>query len=221
MKFAHIGALWLLRVTVAASFLVCVLAIAQWARSYWWVDKIAHGYSYQYHGIHSANGVVSYYGTRHHYTTSALAATTPYWWRNSHPARPEADPLAGIKGCGFEMFGIGYASFTAPEDMVIGPGGLMARVGVIDVLEFSFPYWLIAVVSGLAPAVQIVRFAWRRRRSKLGLCPACGYDLRATPDRCPECGRETGPARSQAFSYQRSTKTTKDSSTSAQYVKDL
>jgi hypothetical protein len=48
-----------------------------------------------------------------------------------------------------------------------------------------FPDWALALPLAAWPA------AWwllARRRARAGLCPRCGYDLRATPDRCPECG---------------------------------
>ncbi len=45
-------------------------------------------------------------------------------------------------------------------------------------------FWIIFVMALVLPVCRI-RF---RRRYPPGRCAKCGYDLRATPERCPECG---------------------------------
>jgi len=61
--------------------------------------------------------------------------------------------------------------------------------------SYGFPYWIIvarygslALLTAVLPAIWIFRVAWRRSRLEQTLCQVCNYDIRATPDRCPECG---------------------------------
>jgi hypothetical protein len=58
--------------------------------------------------------------------------------------------------------------------------------------ELRVPFWLITS-SMAAPAALIgglysLRWVNRNRRRAAKHCPACNYDLRASTDRCPECG---------------------------------
>lgn len=72
-------------------------------------------------------------------------------------------------------FGFDGASFSQP--LVQGS----MRVVVI-------PYWFLCVLT-LLPVLRLSQvYARRWRRLKRGLCIECGYDLRASHDRCPECG---------------------------------
>ena len=52
--------------------------------------------------------------------------------------------------------------------------------------ELYVPLWLVAVAAVL-PLARARRGVRHHLRSRRGGCPSCGYDLRASPGRCPEC----------------------------------
>jgi len=65
-------------------------------------------------------------------------------------------------------------------------------VRAVTYCTFSIPMAVPMLLLFLIPASAV--FAARRRRLRRkdrlarGLCPSCGYDLRASPQQCPECG---------------------------------
>jgi hypothetical protein len=184
----------LFNLLVGVSLLLCVATIILWVRSYGhhhdqvrWnseITKASHqtGFSFESRPGH----VIFWYAT----TDGENLVTPPggYWYFESvkdTPAdvamREENDEKPGLLGVASA-----HRAGTLPATGGFDRIGSTASSYKEWILSFS--YWLLSFLF-LLPATFAMA-AHRRviRDRRLQKCLICGYDLRATPNRCPECG---------------------------------
>ena len=80
-----------------------------------------------------------------------------------------------------------YAGFGALGDEV--PARSQLTYGQ-TVFALWAPSWFVIILTATLPAKWLFLQLRTLRRKARGRCMRCGYDLRGSGKRCPECGRE-------------------------------
>jgi len=126
-------------------------------------------------------------------------------WILEYTGWPTEEPLTwkhGSDPLGFRELSSGlpgphpYYLYLDKQNRVTWLGGEIVETHLSGPMTRTTLYWLSfsnwIILTALLPiiwaAVWLRRHSVRSRRRRTGLCISCGYDLRATPDRCPECG---------------------------------
>jgi hypothetical protein len=169
----------------ALSLLLCAAVAVLWVRSYWVVDE------WMWTGTSVADGRA----TVRQYELEPQCGTFTLTYRrldstSAASAREVAEnPPSRFSHFTYHQFhcdsfweqlGFAYTTSRKSDDRW---GSAYKTV--------QLPAWLLLAAFGPSPAVWFLKLRRRRQgvlRRARSLCPSCGYDLRATPGRCPECG---------------------------------
>jgi hypothetical protein len=169
---------WIFHFTAAGSMLVCATVVILTVRTR------RDGESFTYCG-HGHRVMVVFMGNSALALHQSLWGQDPKWEELRYPfdasdPAPVSDFFQDVSGKKL-WHGLGFYQVSHEADF--------------DGTMIMAPKWLLIALTALLPALWIE--AWRRRRKMArrvseGLCVTCGYDLRATPNRCPECGTVPG-----------------------------
>jgi hypothetical protein len=158
--------------TISALFLLlCVTVCVLWARSHFVADDLRGSWAKNGHdlsiGIIGDSGAfhISVYRTSRTRPDPDVEDGRRLSWSTD---APRGQWTKGLR------FGLHHNTFR------IGPTAFAETF-------LALPAWGALLATAALPTAWLVT-TLRARRRAYGLCPACAYDLRATPDRCPECG---------------------------------
>jgi hypothetical protein len=157
------------------SLLLCLASIGLWVRSYSQADYLRRvgparpGAESFFVYLASGGGGAAIYVGFYSPQWAAGIGREGWDWDVSHQT-----PIRYAGGFTATRWGLGYESVRVPEWRY---------------RALAFPLWLSTTLFASLPITRLALLVRRRRRGVEGHCTHCGYDLRATPDRCPECGR--------------------------------
>ena len=182
---------WLFNGLAAMSLLLCVATAALGVRSYWTAYYLRYEISRAAFDL-TVDGFISRGGVRCGYVR-LIVAHMPLGVSFKFPTHTE-----------WSLSSVGSMDYPEDFELAAGHKTLPNHLGfschyqqeeqsfsVLTDLNLIMPVWLPVALFVLLPArwISLQRGRWRReRRASLGLCSKCGYDIRATKDRCPECG---------------------------------
>jgi hypothetical protein len=179
------------------SLLFAVVVVVLWVRSYWGSDFI------EYRVLVAADPTRTEYKSREIKWTRGRARVVIGHDNVYLHARIRSEQLKHEVGHGawsVGRLGARHIGWGSPE-----PHTLWGRLGFATWEDgwtsspfesyrqvWEGPAWLPFTLFAIAPAAWVLKRGNRWRRYGQGRCVTCGYDLRATPERCPECGTPVG-----------------------------
>jgi hypothetical protein len=182
----------LFNLAAAVSLVLCLAVVTLWVRSYWRWDSVAR-YPYRAESR-----------TYHQQSFDSVLGTLYVIWREEKLDPGPAAEMAYNRTLGLYGETWRYSRHGLSGALRRGPnfwermGFDFARAGaektrngnLVSAVVIRVPHWLLVALLAPMPVIYYVRRARNRHRTAQGLCLTCGYDLRASPDRCPECGTE-------------------------------
>ena len=119
------------------------------------------------------------------------------WWQSPRPSlcqvvvakTPRGQPIAYFPD-EEHIYGTLHVSIESDDGFIVSV--FQMDVDRVEPISHWKLHWMWMGAGGLVLAVLTIiaqKILLRRTRVRQGLCLGCGYDLRASSERCPECGQ--------------------------------